>query len=504
MPAKTQSFERARRIFAFHRWARIVLCITLVLGLNYLGMTFYVRKDITFNNIYSITPETRDYIGKLDKDITVYVIYGKEDNSEFHHFQEDVRNLLKEYEYHASRATKGKFQVKYVDIFQQRQEAEELARKFHITQPHLVIFASGDRSRIIRPNELYETKGGLRSAFLGEQVFTTALLQVTSDHSPKIYFLSGHGEMSPDDVSPLRGVSEFATALLQRNYEVWTLNLNESQEIPPDADLVIALAPQVPYNRASQQKLRRYLQPVSPRILENGEILESKPGKLMLALNPGHAHGLEDFLLDWGILADDVIMIDLDPTSQTPSGDLMISRYADHPITSILINNNIAVRLGLSRSIREDLGRDLSQPIVQTPLLFSSDNAWGESAYQSNPPFEFNKAVDLEGPLPVAMLAERSLQQFGIRLGPKLAIFGSGDFLSNQQLGFLGNFPLALNTVRWLLDEEPQVQALPRPIYRTLILLTSSQMSNLRLLMSIAIPGIFVCIAILVYFLRRR
>ncbi len=504
MPAKLQNFERARRKFAFHRWARILLCITLVLGLNYLGMTFYARKDITFDNLYSITPETRDYISKLNKEITVYVIYGKESNNEFLHFQEDVRNLLKEYEYHASHAAKGKFQVRYVDIFQQRQEAEQLARRFHITQPHLVIFSCGDRSRTIRPNELYETKSGLRSAFLGEQVFTTALLQVTSDHSPRIYFLSGHGEMSPDDVSPLRGVSEFATALLQRNYEVWALNLNETQEIPADADMVIALAPQVPYNRTSQQKLRRYLQPVSPRILENGEVLESKPGKLLLALNPGHPHGLEDFLLDWGILADDVVIIDMDPSSQTPSGDLMIGRYADHPIPALLVNNNIAVRLGLSRSIREDLGRDLSQPIVQTPLLFTSDKAWGETSYQNNQPAEFNKEVDLEGPLSVAMLAERSLQQFGIRLGPKLAVFGSADFFSNQQLGFLGNFPLALNTVRWLLDEEPQVQALPRPIYRTLILLTSSQMSNLRLLMSLAIPGVFICIAILVYFLRRR
>ncbi len=504
MPAKLQNFERARRLFAFHRWSRIFLYTTLILGLNYLGMTFFVRKDITFNNLYSLTPETRDYIHKLKEEITIYVVYGKESDQEFHEFQQDVRNLLREYEYHAAHSLRGKINVRYVDIYQQRREADELARRFHIQHPHLVIFSSGDRSRIIRPNELYETKGGLRSAFLGEQVFSTALLQVTSTYVPNIYFLHGHGEMKPDDVNPLRGVSEFAMALIQRNYNVWSLNLNETPDIPADADLVVVLAPQVAFTRESQEKLRRYLQPVSPRILESGEVQESKPGKLLLALNAGFTHGLNDLLLDWGILADDVVIVDVSPSSQTPSGDLMINRFADHPITSLMINNSIAVRLGLSRSIREDMGRDLSQPIVQTPLLFTSDMAWGETNYKDVQTVQYDANTDLEGPLPVAIIAERSLQQFGIRLGPKLAVFGSADFFSNQQLGFLGNLPLALNTVRWLLDEEPQIQAPPRAIHRTLILLSSSQMANLRLLMVLAIPGIFVLIGILVYFLRRR
>lgn len=503
MPAKTQNFERAKRRFAFHRWSRIFLCITLVLGLNYLGMTFYLREDITLGNLYSLTPETRDYISKLDQDVHIYITYGAEsDSTELRHFMEDVRGLLREYEYNANLLSRGSIQTHYIDVFQQRKEAETLARQFGVQQSHLIIFSSGDRHRIIRPNELYETKGLARTAFRGEQVFTTALLQVISDHKPTVYFLSGHGEMRPDDVDPLRGVSAFAQALLERNYAVYSLNINDIEQIPAEANLVVVLSPQASYDRASQEKLRRYLQPVSPRVSSDGEVRERSAGKLLLALDPGRPHGLDDLLLDWGILVDDVVVVD--PSSQTVGGDLLINRFGSHPITSILVDNDIPVRLGWSRVVREDMGRDLSQPIEQVPLLFTSNASWGEKDYDQRKEPVYDEKTDIKGPLSVAMIAERSLQQFGIRLGPRLMVYGSADFLSNQQLGFVGNLPLALNSIRWLLDEEPQVQAPTRPINRIQILLSADQMGNLRLLMVLGIPGVFAIISIAVYLFRKR
>lgn len=503
MPAKAQNFERARRKFAFYRWANIFLCITLVLGVNYLGMTFYLREDFTLGNLYSVTPETRDYISKLDRDIQVYVTYGGDtDTQELKQFMADVRGLLREYEYNANRFSRAKITTRYIDVFQQRREADALGRQFGVQQSHLVIFSSGDRNRIIRPNELYETRGRSRVGFRGEQVFTTALLQVTSDHKPTVYFLNGHGEMRPDDVEPLRGVSAFAQALLERNYSVYSLNINDVEQLPAEADLVVVLSPQVPYDRASQEKLRRYLQPVSPRVSSDSEVRERSPGKLLLALDPARPHGLDDLLLDWGILVDDVVVVD--PTSQTTGGDLLISRFANHPITSLLVENSIPARLGWSRVVREDMGRDLSLPIEQTPFLFTSDNSWGERDYDQRGEPVFNDDKDIQGPLSVAMLAERSLQQFGIQLGPRLIVYGSADFLSNQQLGFVGNLPLALNSVRWLLDEEPQVQAPLRPINSIQILLSAEQVGNLRLIMILGVPGIFALISIAVYFFRKR
>ena len=47
-----------------------------------------------------------------------------------------------------------------------------------------------------------QLRGAERSAFLGEQSITAAILNVASATRKKIYFLYGHSELRPDDPDP--------------------------------------------------------------------------------------------------------------------------------------------------------------------------------------------------------------------------------------------------------------------------------------------------------------
>ena len=53
--------------------------------------------------------------------------------------------------------------------------------------------------RAVLVDELYRMKNRQRDSFLGEQVLTDALLDVSSSERKRIYFLVGHGELQPGD-----------------------------------------------------------------------------------------------------------------------------------------------------------------------------------------------------------------------------------------------------------------------------------------------------------------
>jgi len=95
----------------------------------------------------------------------------------------------------------------------------------------------------VRFNDLYVHKEGRREAFQGEQAITAALLDVSSPVKKKIYFLAGHGEMSPDDISPVRGLSVLREELRLRNYDLEGLDLSLTKRIPDGADLIIIPSP---------------------------------------------------------------------------------------------------------------------------------------------------------------------------------------------------------------------------------------------------------------------
>jgi len=75
-------------------------------------------------------------------------------------------------------------------------------------------------------NELYEYEQKRRTSFKGEQTITAAILDVSYPQRKKICFLTGHGEMSTDNVSPVRGLSGLREELRLRNFDIETLDLS--------------------------------------------------------------------------------------------------------------------------------------------------------------------------------------------------------------------------------------------------------------------------------------
>jgi ABC-type uncharacterized transport system involved in gliding motility auxiliary subunit len=492
------SFRTARWIRTANLVLQAVLFLTLFGGLNYLARNHSWRFDLTAHRRYSLSPETKSYLQNLQRPVRIVVTFTEnDDDPAVVQAYRDVSGLLREYTYSSETNPNGPITVEYLDIYQQRREADQLG----IDQPNAIFLFCGEQRQRLLIGDLYTAKDRHEfKDFRGEQALSAAILSVSNPVRKKIYFLTGHGELRPDDVDPQRGLSVLGDELMSRNFDVEYLQLSTARKVPDDAALVIAAAPRARYDAFEQEQLREYL--------------NKREGRLILMLAPGGPTGLDDLLYDWGVLVDDVVIYDPDPNSTAENGDLIVWNFMPHPITQTLIDYKTPLRLGACRSVRPDPGRAAGSGLQITTLAATSPSAWGETSYRQQRMPEYNPGIDLKGlpNLPPAnrlgvIVASERVQvrnnlPFSVRSG-RMVVIGTGDIVANSRIANVGNQTLFLNAVNWLIDPDVQLNIPPRPIERFQLSLSQQELLKLRYTLIFALPLAAAFLGLFVYWSRR-
>ncbi|MCX6956260.1 MAG: GldG family protein [Verrucomicrobia bacterium] len=496
--AHSDSFRTARWIRTINLVLQAVLFLTFFAGLNYLARNHPSRFDLTQHRRFSLSTETLSYVQRLNRPLKIYVTLAEPDENP------EIRGLLREYANASEGNPAGKIEVRYLDVYQNRREAELNG----LDQPDLLVLTCGDRRRAVTLSELYrytKTKDNKteRSSFQGEQALTAALLDVSSPEKKKVYFLAGHGELRPDETDGNRGLTVIRDQLRVRNFDVDGLDLGIARKIPADASVLIAVAPQSRFSPAEQELLREYLR--------------TNAGRLLLFLAPGYNAGLEDLLLDWGILVDDDLVFDTDPKSISDTNDLVILAFdKTHPITQTMITFTFGLHLGPTRTVRPDPGRSLVNGLNTVTIAATSTTAWGEVSYNDRTRLPaFNRGTDI-APLPgmepkdrlgVVVASERIAVRdnlpFSVR-GGRLVVFGSGDLPTNNRILKGGNAEMVLKSIDWTVDRDTQLNIPARPIERFQLSLSADVFLKLRYALLFALPGLAATLGLIVYWTRRR
>ncbi len=487
----SDSFRAARWIRLINLLLQAVLFLALFAGLNYIALNHAWRFDATAARRHSLSPETKSYLERLERDVTVIVtLTDNGDSEEISQAFRDVTALLREYTYFTRGRGKGQITVRHVDVYQNRREAEALG----VDQPNVVVLQS-DRGRSVKTlDDLYVIKKKIsREAFKGEAVITAAILDVASADKKKIYFVAGHGEMSPDAVDGARGLSQLRDQLRQRNFDLEGINLSLSRRVPDDAALLIIPSPQVRFLPFEEELLRNYL--------------TTRAGRVILLVDPARQFGLENLLFDWGVLVYDNVVLDTNPSYISENGELILSHFLPHPITQVLIDNTLLPLVGPARVVNEDIGRSPDDGLSVKALVASSPTAWGESSYRLRNS-EYTPGQDLRhrNGLGILVISER-LKPANLPLsvpGGRLAVFGTSDLVTNNRIINGGNFPLLLNTVSWAVDRDTQLNIPARSIERFQLSLSQEELVRLRLGLFLVVPGIVSLLGIFVYWTRRN
>lgn len=484
-------YRVARRFHVANRIVQIILGLCLVASLNYLAAKYFTRIDLTQSGTYSLSPESKAHIRALEEPVSIIVtIPNDPEVAELKQIHQHLSKLLREYEAEGMKVGKAYINIEFLDIYQQRKRAQDLRNKYKLTQENIILIAMGERTREIRQAELYEVADNQITGFRGEKVITSAIIDVSAKDEDKIYFLVGHGEMRLEDVDPLRGLSQLEAFLRERNYILATLDLAVEENVPLDADLIVVPSPQAGLLSEEVEKLRRYM--------------SERNGRMIVLIDPGRRHGMEELFYDWGILADDMVVEDIGPDFRAQGGDLIIRRFAAHPITKLLVDYKVTALFGRPRPMRTDPGSLKDPRLKVTQIIGTSDQSWAESDYRTEDPIKFDEERDLKGPIPIASVSTRTAGTgLGINIpGGRFVAFGNSDFITNNRLRAFGNRTLFFNSMNWALAKNSMLNIATRPLESYQVVMSKRDL-NRTLIYYAILPSATALLGLLIYLIRR-
>ncbi len=488
-----EDFKFVTRFKRLNLMAQIALGLSLYIGLNFMAARHYRRWDFSSDMRNSLSPESVAYVKSLEDPVEIFAVVSQGVNDrDSQQIVRDLSSLLRRYEYASSRNAPVK--VDFINPHLDNKKAEKLVQRFGSDLEDCVIVSGKNRFKRIPIVDFYGAENGAdRRDFNGEQLISSAILNVSYGKEPKIYFLKGHGEMSIKSANSMRGLSEFVQSLRSRNYAVAELDLNESKRIPDDADMIVIAGAQMEFLPKEIDALRKYL-------------LNSN-GRLVVFLEMGPLHGLENIFYEWGIMSDDMLVLDSGGDYESASGDMIARNFPQksHAIVHYLISMDMPVQFGSVRPVRPDMGAPVDEALKLEPIILSSKSSWGEKSYLRGGMQSYNSETDIPGPLPLAMTASRKRgADLGLTIpGGKLAVFGDENFIANKWFNRLGNSKLAINTVDWMFDENNMLNIAPRRLDSYSITLSQSEIYALALRFG-ALPIAAALAGFIVFLLRRR
>jgi len=461
--ADRDDFRSARRERRLNRWLQALLALTLAVGLNLAatrpGLRW--RADLTEDRRHSLASESSALLADMRARApagaaawaTVALVELPEETLDPAAERRLVR-LIEAIERDAA----GWLRVARPGSGSTQALGALAARHGPLPPDAAVVLACGPRLRSLGVAEL----GSLAEAGRLEEALLSALLEVTDDRTLVAYLVRGHGELSAEDTSPARGLSQLARQLRLANIELRPLLL--AGPVPRDAAMIIVAGPAAALAPAEAEVLRAYL--------------HDRNGRALLLLDPGREHGLEDLLESWAIRSPDAEIREPDASRRLPDGDIAV-RNLDaklHPVAQVLADLDLPLVAGRLRPVQFDVGSAPDSTLAVWQMAYSSGEAWGE-ADPRREPARFDPARDFPGPLCVAVAAER---QAGIgAAGGRLVVIGSSDLAANARLGRGGNRALLLQAVHWLGGRERRAAVPPRALDRFALTAAASQMGSL-------------------------
>jgi ABC-type uncharacterized transport system involved in gliding motility auxiliary subunit len=469
--------------------AGILLILALLAIVNYFSSKYYKRFDWTGSHIYTLSPKSREVLRQLHHDVDVVMLMPPDQN-----VFEPTRELLQRYA-----AASPRLHLRLVDPEKNAALAEQLARRYNVTTAG-VVFASGNDRRVVDASELADFDfSGVQmgqqpemTGYKGEQLFTSALLQLAEGRKPKILFTTGHGEHSLDDTRP-RGLSSAREILGRDNFDIEEWASLGKPAVPPKTDLVVIAGPTGSFVQPELNALSVYVR---------------AGGRLLILLDPTLAGGtLVDTGLEGWLAADGVKVgrdIVVDPANPLPffgSETLFVKDYGDHPITKAMRSGNLPVLVSLARSVAKGEAPAGSNMLV-TELLRTSSQGWGETDLAH---LDQVAKDDKDVPGPVSLGVAVEIKGGAGARPARMVVFGDSDFATNQLVRANStNAMLLANSLNWLVERESLLGIPPRKTEQVRLNLTAGELRTVYVLTLLLLPGLAVGTGIYVHFRRRR
>lgn len=334
----------------------------------------YTVFDVTDEQIYNISDQTKEVLANLDEDITFYVTAAESMQDE------TIGRTLSQY---ADGSSHIKIEYKDPSLF------PNFAGNYvdgELTGNSIIV-ESSKRSKAIDYYDLfvseidYTTYQENITGYDAEGQLTSAIDYVTSDDLSKMYVIAGHNELD----LPIGLTSQIE----KENIETETINLFDYETVPEDAACIFVAAPTTDYTAEDADKMLRYLEAGGHAIVVNSWNESDMPNF--------------DFIWDaYGIHLADGIVVEGDAERYHQNPYYLLPEIAGGAITSSLYNSNRYIFMPYAQGITVD--ENLRDTLTVNQILTTSDQSYLKIDPANMTTYE-KEDGDIDGPFAVGVYA---------------------------------------------------------------------------------------------------
>ncbi len=404
-----------------------VVVIVIVLVVNLLFSKMNIQFDLSSQNMFTLSDETKEFVDNLSDDITIYYIVQEGNETEI------FDRLVKQYDKISDKITvENKDPILYPQFASQYVDDEVTENSFIVlnNENGRAKYVSGDDMIIQEMNYStyqYETTG---IDFEGK--LTSAIQYVTSEELPKLYVVEGHGEAAIS--------TAFSDAMDKMNIDVETVATLTQEAIPEDCDILYINSPEKDFTDEETTMIKDYL-------TSGGQAI------ITVDYNSSDLTNFASILDYYGIQMVEGIVLEND-LDHYISGypNYIIPDIASHEVTTQAKNGNIPVFMPISSGL--SISETTRSSLVVEPLLNTSDSAFSKTNIESSN--SSKEEGDIEGPFYLGLVASDTYND----VTSNVIVFSS-ELVFSDDTGSYGNSSLLSGTVGYLSGD---MEALSIPV----------------------------------------
>ena len=451
----------------------LAILVTVNIALSFLPDS-YVQEDLTANQLYSISSQSKVMLSSLEEDITIYWVVASGEEDEY------VEKLLHNYEDYSSRVTVEKKDPDLNPDFTNNYTDETIYN-------NSVIVECVDKYRYISYQDMYETSSmsyysmySSADEFAGESLITSAISYCTTEELPVIHILEGHGETELTE--------SFQEALERDNLETETLSLLNSETVPEEVSCILVNAPSTDISETERDMLLDFMERGGRVLIISGTAEEEQ------------LPNLKSVMENYGISVLEGVVVE-ENTDNYVYGNpvLLMPEMNSSDITDPLMEDNYQVVVPVSKAL--DVS-EASEDVTVTSLLESSEESFLKDEGYDIETYEQEEG-DIQGPLTLAALVTKDLED---DQQMQLVWIASSMMLEEAYNSYSSdaNEDFILNVLEMMCEKDDSISVRSKSLTNEYLTISTADSSMIKVATMGVIPGIYLITGIVVAVRRRK
>ena len=459
--------------------AVLVAAIAVVTNLAVSALPASVTQlDMTEGRLYTLSAGTEQVLASLDRDVEIYwlVQSGYENNT-----MEQILSRYAEYD-----------RVSVTQVDPVRYPGFAAAYTDQTVEDNSLAVVCGERSMYIPYDDVwtysdydaytyYLSNYGQEylDVFTGEEKLTGAILYVTNDELPALYYLTGHGET---------GVSESVlNSLALENISTQSLNLMTEEAVPADCAVLALFGPVSDLTDRELELIEQYAETGGRLLITTAYTEEKLPNLDKL---------LEEFSIE---LVGGYVMESDSRYYHYGYIDLILPDLGVHTITAPLTAGEGGYTVVMPDAQALRVLTEGNDDVTVTPLLSSSATSYVKQDVAGAVSYAQDDD-DETGSFMVAAAAQND------KTGGRLVVFGATRFMEPDFSDMVAgaNLDLFLNGADWLIEQQQSISIHPKTLSNTYLTFTDSTANIIKVTVAVVVPVLFLAAGIVIFMRRRR